>query len=216
MPGKRPRRRVRAPLASPAAGGPTIAILAGPNGAGKTTLALRLLPELGIGEFVNADLIAQGLSPFSPAGAEILAGRLMLERIREFAARRASFAFETTLASRTFAPFLAAERRRGYEVCIHYVWVRSPELAVSRVEERVRRGGHGVAADVVRRRYGRGLRNFFTLYQPVADSWVLVDNSLGTPVVVAQCTGRSARIHEPQTFEAIKAAFRRAGEEAGD
>lgn len=201
-------RRSAAPLASKSPPRPTILVLAGPNGAGKTTVALWLLPSLGITEFVNADLIARGLSPLSPDSMDIAAGRLMLGRIHELAGRRESFGFETTLASRSFAPFLAAESRRGYDVRIHYLWVGSVEISLSRVAERVRRGGHGIAEDVVRRRYLRGLRNFFALYMPVADHWVLSDNTGASLTVIAQGgKDRSQTIHEPRSFQQIQEAL---------
>jgi predicted ABC-type ATPase len=184
----------------------------GPNGAGKTTVALRLLPSLGITEFVNADLIARGLSPLSPESTDVAAGRLMLGRIRELAGRRENFGFETTLASRSFAPFLARESGRGYEIRIHYLWVESVEISLSRVAERVRRGGHGIAEDVIRRRYLRGLRNFFTLYMSVADHWVLSDNTGASLTLIAQGKkDRGPTIHEPRSFQEIQEALR-AGE----
>jgi predicted ABC-type ATPase len=169
------------------ADGPAVVILAGPNGAGKTTCAAALLPvDLHIRQFVNADTIAAGLSAFAPETAAIQAGRVMLDRLAELARERQSFAFETTLASRSFAPFLRRLKEEGYRLHIIYVWLRTPELAVQRVAARVSQGGHSVPESVVRRRYGRGLRNFLRLYRPLADSWVLCDNSGGGPVVVAR------------------------------
>ncbi len=158
---------------------PNVVVIAGPNGAGKSTVAPALLAEhLGIGEFVNADVIAHGLSAFDPERAAIQAGRVMLARLRELSARRADFAFETTLASRTFVPWLAELRESGYRVTLLYVWVPNPELSVARVAHRVSSGGHHVESDIVRRRYLAGLRNFFRMYRPIADSWTMYDNSL--------------------------------------
>lgn len=157
---------------------PNIVVLAGPNGSGKSTTGPALLRDtLGITEFVNADTIAQGLSAFDPGGAAIEAGRVMLRRIHELAEDRASFAFETTLASRTFASWLGDLRETGYRVHVVFLWLPSADLAVERVAERVRLGGHHVPEEVVRRRYGAGLRNFFELYQPLAESWRIYDNS---------------------------------------
>lgn len=165
---------------------PEIFVLGGPNGAGKSTTAMVLLPErLGVEQFVNADLIAQGLSPFAPEKSAIEAGRLMVRRIRELRRRGESFAFETTLAARSFAPFIRDAQADGYVVHLIYVWLASVELACSRVAVRVQQGGHDVPRDVLERRYWRGLRNFFELYRPLADTWTLCDNSAGEPVVVA-------------------------------
>jgi len=166
---------------------PRAIVIGGPNGAGKTTCAATLLPkDLDIRQFVNADVIATGLSGFAPQTVAVQAGRLMLARIAELARRRQDFAFETTLASRSFAPFLGRLRREGYAVHVIFVWLQSPELAVARVAARVRQGGHHVPEGVVTRRYWRGLANFRQLYQPLADAWVLCDNSSDNPVVVAR------------------------------
>ncbi len=157
---------------------PEIIVLGGPNGAGKTTAARFLLPEtIGIDQFVNADLIAQGLSPLAPQTTAIQAGRLMLDRIHRLASRRESFAFETTLASRTFAPFLRGAQKNGYRISVIYLWLRSADLAVARVKARVERGGHNVPEVDIRRRYIRGLKNFFQLYVPLSDRWDVCDNS---------------------------------------
>lgn len=162
-------------------------ILAGPNGAGKTTAARYLLAEeLGVMEFVNADVIAQGLSGFDPASVSVEAGRIMLRRLRELAEARVTFAFETTLASRTFAPWLRALAAEGYQIKLDFFWVASPELSFSRVQNRARKGGHYVDKETVRRRYARGITNFFELYQPIADLWRVWDNSgLAKPRLIA-------------------------------
>jgi predicted ABC-type ATPase len=157
---------------------PQLVIIAGPNGAGKTTAAPRLLQgTLGVVEFVNADVIARGLSGFAPEGAALQAGRVMLSRMKELATRRVDFAFETTLATRSFVPWITGLHASGYGIQLVFLWLPDPEAALRRVEERVRKGGHRVDADVVRRRYHRGLRNFFTLYRPLADAWRFYDNS---------------------------------------
>lgn len=158
---------------------PYLIVIAGPNGAGKSTAAPGLLDGLlGIEDFVNADVIARGLSAFNPEGAAIQAGRIMLERVRELAAEGKDFAFETTLASRSFAPWIAKLRNeQGYVFRLNYLWIPGPELSIGRIKGRVRDGGHFVPDDVVRRRYAGGLRNFFELYQPIADIWRVFDNS---------------------------------------
>lgn len=164
-----------------------VAILSGPNGAGKSTVAPVLLPRLlGVQRFVNADSIADGLSPFGDRASDRTAGRVMLEQLRELAASGTSFCFETTLASRTFAPWLRGLRQRGYTVHLLYLWLDSPELAMMRVAERVRRGGHDIPGDVIRRRYVRGLKNLFELYLQLADTWRVYDNSGGQPELVAR------------------------------
>jgi predicted ABC-type ATPase len=155
-----------------------VIVIAGPNGAGKSTTAPSLLRDtLQVSEFVNADTIAGGLSAFRPDSVAIAAGRAMLERIRQLAEARADFAFETTLASRSFAPWLARLKRNGYHVHVLFLWLESADLAVNRVAARVRLGGHDVPEGTVRRRYQRGLRNLFGLYLPLADSWQVFDNS---------------------------------------
>jgi len=185
---------------------PQLFVLAGPNGAGKSTTARVLLPEaLGIDQFVNADAIAAGLSPFAPQSAEIEAGKLMLRRMREFLGSRRSFAFETTLAGKGHLATLREARERGYLIHVSYVWVRSPELAVERVSERVRQGGHAVPADVVRRRYHRGLANFLNLYRPLADAWTLCDNSDATPKVIAQGSlAGGVSVYHPSALKRIE------------
>ncbi len=157
---------------------PSVIVLAGPNGAGKSTAAPLLLKgKLAVTEFVNADVIAQGLSGFNPDAVSFSAGRIMLRRLRELAKEKASFAFETTLASRTFAPWLQRLVLAGYHFHLVYLWLPSVELALARVADRVRMGGHDVPELTVRRRHHSGLRNFFQIYQPMTTSWRVYDNS---------------------------------------
>lgn len=159
---------------------PHLIVLAGPNGAGKTTASKDLLEgALSVHEFVNADRIAQGLSAFDPESVALTSGRIMLERLRDLARERMNFAFETTLASRSFAPWIKELKKSEYEFRLVYYWLRSPELAVERVADRIRFGGHHVPEEVIRRRYEGGLRNFFQLYRPMADTWRFFDNSYG-------------------------------------
>jgi predicted ABC-type ATPase len=157
---------------------PHVLVIAGPNGAGKTTAAPTLLNEaLQINHFVNADTIAAGLSAFAPEKTAIQAGRVMLERMRFLAKNKENFAFETTLASRSFVPWLADLKNKGYLFHLVYLLLDNPDLAVFRVKERVKMGGHSVPEETIRRRYDSGLRNFFQLYKPIADSWQMYDNT---------------------------------------
>jgi predicted ABC-type ATPase len=157
---------------------PLVVVVAGPNGAGKSTAAPRLLQDaLAVREFVNADAIALGLSAFQPQTVALEAARAMLTRIKLLARERADFAFETTLASRSFAPWLDQLRSDGYRVHLVFLSLPTPDLAVARVRERVLAGGHDVPEDVVRRRFTSGLRSFFTIYLDVVDTWKLFDNA---------------------------------------
>lgn len=164
-----------------------LVVLAGPNGAGKSTAAPAVLRgQLGVLEFVNADTIARGLSAFSPERAALEAGRIMLTRLRQLASQGQSFAFETTLASRMFAPRITEWMQRGYAFHLIFLWLPSADFAVARVQERVRVGGHDVPAETIRRRYSRGVKNFFTLYQPLASTWRFYDNSGRRPRLLAR------------------------------
>ncbi|MGH9682328.1 MAG: zeta toxin family protein, partial [Candidatus Acidiferrales bacterium] len=160
-------------------------IIAGPNGVGKTTFAREFLPNYAdCRNFVNADLIAQGMSPFSPEAAAFRAGRLMLQEIDLLVRRRVDFGFETTLAGRGHLNLIRHLKSRGYEAHFFFLWVPTVELALSRVRGRVLEGGHDVPEVVVRRRFDRSIRNFLSHYRRLADSWTLFDNSEATPVVI--------------------------------
>lgn len=171
---------------------PNVIIIAGPNGAGKTTAAPFLLQRaFAVTQFVNADFIAQGISVFNPGEAAMEAGRVMLKRLDQLATKRANFAFETTLASRSFAPWIVKLKATGYEFYVDYLWVPSADLAVTRVAERVALGGHDVPEDVVRRRYERGLQNFFCVCAPLAEGWRFYDNRRADgPRLVAEGSGK--------------------------
>ncbi|PIQ47139.1 MAG: zeta toxin [Cytophagales bacterium CG12_big_fil_rev_8_21_14_0_65_40_12] len=159
---------------------PKLYIIAGCNGAGKTTASFTILPEiLNVQEFVNADEIARGISPFQPEKAGIEAGRIMLERIDDLIARKVDFAFETTLATRSYAGKIKKAKVQGYYVILIFFWLESIELAKERVNVRVSEGGHNIPEDIIERRYNRGLRNFFQLYQNEVDEWMFMDNSYG-------------------------------------
>ncbi len=162
---------------------PKLYVIAGPNGAGKTTFANRFLPDfVGCKHFVNADLIAAGLSPFSPELAAVEAGRLILKRMDELARQKVDFGFETTLAIKTLIKRLKNLKGAGYKIHLVYLWIESPELSITRVAERVKKGGHHVPDETVRRRYYAGLRNLFSVYMPLVDYLTIYDNS-GTVLV---------------------------------
>ena len=189
-----------------AADRPHLIVLAGPNGAGKSTAAPALLADsLQVTEFVNADLIARGLSVFHPERVAVLAGRIMLGRLDQLADRRANFAFETTLAGRSYARRLAELGRSGYVFHLVFLWLASPEMAVARVAERVRQGGHDVAAEVIRRRYLSGLRNFFRTYRPLADTWRFYNNSgPSIPRLIASGSGSAeVTVADPGLWDRI-------------
>lgn len=161
-------------------------IIGGPNGAGKTTASYSVLPKiLHCKEFVNADEIARGLSPFNPESVAIEAGRLMLNRIKELLSRNESFSIETTLATRSYFRLIEKAHQQGYEVTLLYFWLKSPEQAMERVAERVRKGGHNIPKDIIVRRYYEGINNLFKIYMPIVDTWVLVNNSETPRIIVA-------------------------------
>ena len=190
-------------------GRPIVVAVAGPNGSGKSTVAPALLAEtLGVTEFVNADVIAQGLAGFSPDSAAIEAGRIMLRRIKSLAERRHTFAFETTLSSRTFAPWFRGQGESGYSIAVVFFWLPSPELAVGRVRARVALGGHDVPEHVVRRRYRSSIQNFMKLYAPQVDLWWLYENEgSGQPHLVAsKGEGAAPVVHDPTRWLAVQEA----------
>lgn len=155
-----------------------IIIIAGPNGAGKTTFAREFLPnEAACPIFINADLIAAGLAPFEPESAAFKAGRLMLSEIRAYARKGESFAFETTLSGRIYARLIPLWQQAGYRVTLFFLRLDSPELAIARVRQRVKAGGHNIPVHVIRRRFKAGLDNLETLYKPLVDEWAVYDNS---------------------------------------
>ena len=164
---------------------PRVIIIAGPNGAGKTTFAREFLPqEAGCPIFVNADLIAAGLSPFDPERAAIQAGRLTLQAIAQHVARGESFAFETTLSGRAYARQIPQWRALGYRVELFFLSLPSADMAVQRVAERVRQGGHNIPAATIRRRFEAGWRLLTEVVQPLVDQWVLFDNAGEEPVLM--------------------------------
>lgn len=187
---------------------PRIVILAGPNGAGKTTSAGRLLlGPLRVPEFVNADTIAQGLSAFAQQTVAFEAGRIMLRRLHELADLNADFGFETTLATRSYAPWLRKLQSRGYSVHLVFLWLPTPQMAIARVADRVRAGGHAVPDDVIARRYAAGLANLRSLYIPLADSWKVIDNTRSRypHPMAAGFAGGSPVVYDEQAWQSILA-----------
>lgn len=180
-------------------------VIGGANGSGKTTVAKRLLPYfLNVYEYVNADEIAAGLSPFNPESVAIQAGRLMLERLESLKVAQSDFAFETTLAARNFARFLRDCKNLGYTINLIYFWLQTPELAVERVRRRVASGGHDIPEEVVRRRYQSGRINLTQLYLPLSDRWIVYDNSRDEPNLVAKRPlNQEPIIYEPYIWQQI-------------
>ena len=181
---------------------PNVYIIAGPNGAGKTTFARRFLPEYaGCVEFLNADMIAAGLSPFAPDRYGLQAGRILLERMKELVEQKHEFAFETTLSGRTYVRILRDMKDAGYAVHMVYVWVSNVDLSLERIATRVRSGGHDIPSDVARRRFTRTLHNVFHVYMPLLDSWRIVDNSGSCPRLVASQHGEVRHIYDGDLFD---------------
>lgn len=184
-------------------------IIAGPNGSGKTTFAKLFLPEyVNCPNFVNADLIAQGLAPFEPRTAAIKAGKLVLQQINEYARRGFDFAFETTLSGKSYAKLLSELKSQEYSLHLFFLWIPSPELAIARIKDRVAEGGHHVPPEDVRRRFVRGLRNFFKMYESILDSWVLIDNSKSKPVLIAKRQNGDREVMDQKLFDSIQKVAR--------
>lgn len=164
---------------------PRIIVIAGPNGAGKTTFAREFLPrEADCPVFINADLIAAGIAPFTPEQAALRAGRLMLAEMSAYVAKRHSFAFETTLSGHNYAKHIKHWRKLGYRVSLIFLSLPNPGMALSRVAARVAQGGHSIPPAVVRRRFDSGLRNFLEVYKPLVNDWSLFDNRGTTPILL--------------------------------
>ncbi|WP_128544698.1 zeta toxin family protein [Larkinella soli] len=186
---------------------PNLYILAGCNGAGKTTAAYTILPEvLNCREFVNADEIARGLSPFQPETVAFEAGRIMLERINHLLGQGVDFAFETTLSTRSYVQTIRRARAIGYEVKLFYVWLESVEVAKARVAIRVAKGGHSIPPEIIERRYHRSLVNPGKLYIPLCDQYLIVNNSGTEPDFVMQGgMGAKPDVFNQQIWDALKA-----------
>lgn len=161
-------------------------IIAGCNGAGKSTIAFSLLPELlECKEYVNADEIARGLSPFQPETVAIEAGRIMLNRIDNLLKENVTFAIETTLSARSYSNLILKAKNSGYNVILLFLWLNSNKLAIKRVQERIKKGGHGIPIDIIKRRYHAGIQNLIKIYIPLCDFWLIFDNSNIPGTVIA-------------------------------
>ena len=185
---------------------PQVIVIAGPNGAGKTSLAPFLLRDKSQEfPFINADAIASELSAFEPEAVAIEAGRVMLGRLHELAEKRESFAFESTLAARSYASWFDRLSQQGYEIHLIFVWLRTVDLAIERVAERVRRGGHTIPEMEIRRRYRRGILNLFELYIPLVDTWAIYDNSEENHPVLIVTGGANIRprVAEPELWQLL-------------
>jgi predicted ABC-type ATPase len=184
---------------------PTLYIIAGPNGVGKTTFANRYLPdEARQLEFVNADLIAKGLSPFDPDSVSIEAGKIALKRIRELIAQRAGFTWETTMSGRTAVGWLREARESGYSLKAYFLWVRHPETTINRIRQRVTEGGHNIAEEVSRRRFFKTIQNFFSIYRPLMHSWKLFQNELSGPRLIAVEKQSRLIVRDPKRIAEIQ------------
>lgn len=162
-------------------------IIAGCNGAGKTTASFTILPEiLNCKEFVNADEIAKGLSPFQPEKVAFEAGRLMLKRIDNLVEERQDFAFETTLATKSYKNKIFIAQQKNYHVILLFFWLRKVELAIERVKLRVIEGGHHIDSEIIRRRYKNGIKNLFDIYLPIVNEAMIFDNSEGIYEIIAE------------------------------
>ena len=183
---------------------PTCFIIAGPNGAGKTTFALRYLPQIaGCRNFVNADLIAYGLSPFDSLSAQLEAGRLFLREIRANIKKRADFAFETTLAGRSHISLLKKLRNDGWQIIMFFLWIPNAAFSKSRIRERVKHGGHDIPDETIYRRFPRIMHNLVKIYIPLCDKVICYDNSESEPVLVFEQDKNGQKISNNDIYEKI-------------
>lgn len=169
-----------------------IYIIAGCNGAGKTTASFTILTRyMHCEEFINADEIARGLSPFHPESVPIEAGKLMIQRIGDLMKRGVTFAVETTLSTRSYVNLIRRAHKAGYQVELIFLWLSSPDVAVQRVAHRVMEGGHNIPEDVIRRRYSAGIKNLVEVYSSIVDRWILIDNNAASVVVAETVNGQT-------------------------
>ena len=183
---------------------PQVYIIAGPNGSGKTTFATEFLPNYAdCPTFINADTIARGLSGFSPDAVALKAGRVLLEQIASYAARRINFAFETTLSGTSYLLRLKNMREKGYVIHLFFLWIPDVRLSLARIASRVKMGGHDINEKVVRRRFHKGIENFFKRYRAVVDSWMLFDNSGDMPQPIAEERLGELKIFDRMLYDKI-------------
>ena len=183
---------------------PNVYIIAGPNGAGKTTFAREFLPIYAKTRvFINADLIAQGLSPLAPEAAAFHAGRLVLQEIDTLVKRQEDFGFETTLSGKSYLHLLRELKKHNYALHLFFLWVPTVDVSISRVKDRVFRGGHNVPETDLRRRYERSIRNFLQHYRHLADSWQLFDNSITPPLLIARKDAGELSIMNKEYYELL-------------
>lgn len=189
----------------------TLYIISGCNGAGKTTASVTILPEmLHCREFINADEIAKGLSPFNPEGVAIEAGRLMLKRIDELVEGNESFSIETTLSTRSYSQLVDKAHQKGFIVKLLFFWLKSPEAAIKRVAYRVSHGGHNIPNDVIRRRYTLGIENLFNIYMSKVDHWSIYCNSMSPRIKMAEGgLNKGREIYNVELFNQLEAYVRK-------
>ncbi len=179
-------------------------IIAGPNGSGKTTFARTFLPEYAqCDRFINADLIAQGLSPFSPSQVAIKSGKLVLEQIKEFSKQGVDFGFETTMSGVTYLKYFRMLQSSGYKIHIFFLWIPSSQLAIARVKDRVSKGGHHVPVADIKRRFERSTEKFFKSYRPLADKWILFNNAGASPKIIAKKQNAHIDVIDHDLFEQV-------------
>lgn len=185
-------------------GKPKLYVIAGPNGSGKTTFAEKFLPiYAGCFEFINADMIAKGLSPFTPSRVAVKAGKILLEQINDCTRRKADFAFETTLAGKAYVNLFKKMQQKGYELHLFFLWLPAVKLALARIADRVRKGGHNIPEPDVRRRFARGLKNLFHTYSSLFDTWSVFDNSTGSPEQIFRMEQGLITVHNKIKYEKI-------------
>lgn len=183
---------------------PNVYVIAGANGAGKTTFATQFLPlYVKCKVFVNADLIAKGLSPFAPDEVSLKAGKLLLKELDAQAAKRNDFSFETTLSGKSYIHFLKELRKMGYNIHIFYLWIPSVKLALSRVKERVSVGGHDVAEADIKRRFLKSMDNFLNIYKPLADHWVIMNNGGISPYTIASGDAKKTQVFDAALYKQV-------------
>ena len=180
-------------------------IIAGANGSGKTIFAKKFLPRyVKCNNFINADLIAQGISPFSPSTVSIKAGKIVLDQIKDYANKNMDFAFETTLSGKTYTNLLKDLKKRQYKIHFFYLWIPDFKLALARIKDRVAEGGHDIPVIDVKRRFSRSINNFFSLYIILSDSWMLFDNSNPVPKLIAKYENGNTIISDNYLFNKIE------------